>query len=115
MKKAALRVSRLLNDSSRRSTVTTKHMATHSDSVKPRYLGNSLLVIVGMLAQAPLWYQLPRSALGLDPSFVHPRWIEHSAFPYLFWMVKVPSWFWMLVMALAFVRLCRNYGWRLER
>jgi hypothetical protein len=96
-------------------SVTTKRMSTKPDSVKPRFAENSLLVIVGMLAQAPLWYQLPRSALGLDPSFVHRRWIEHSPFPYLFWMVRIPSWFWILIMVLAFVRICRNYGWRLER
>ncbi|HLH57346.1 MAG TPA: hypothetical protein VKY92_27455 [Verrucomicrobiae bacterium] len=90
-------------------------MISNLDSPKPKYLENSFLVVVGMLAHAPLWYQLPRSAEGLDPSFVHPNWIEHSPFPYLFWMVKVPSWIWMLIMALVFIRICRNYGWRLER
>ena len=90
-------------------------MTMQSDTSKSQFVENLILVIVGMLAHAPLWYQLPRSAEGLDPSFVHPKWIEHSPFPYLFWMVKVPAWIWMLVMGLAFVRICRNYGWKLER
>jgi hypothetical protein len=81
----------------------------------PRYLENSLLIVAFMLAHAPLWYQLPRWAHGLDPTFVHPRWIERSPFPLVLYMAKVHPIIWMAVMVVIFIRVCRNYGWRLKR
>ena len=90
-------------------------MNTQPDIRKPKYLENSLLVVAGMLAHAPLWYQLPRWAKGLDPTFVHPKWIEHSPFPLLFYMAEVHPLIWMSIVVVVFIRICRNYGWRLEK
>jgi hypothetical protein len=70
-------------------------MDPDSDPRPPRHLENSLLVMAAMLAQAPLCYQLPRWAKGLDPTFVHPTWIERSPFPFLFQMPKVHPLIWM--------------------
>ncbi len=80
-----------------------------------KFRENALLVAVGLLAHAPLWYQLPRWAQGLDPTFVHPMRIERSPFPLLLYMAEVHPVIWMAVMVVVFIRLCRNYGWRLEK
>ena len=82
---------------------------------RPKFLENSVLVIAGLLAHAPLYYQLPRWANGLDPTFVHPLRFKDSSFPLLQYMAQVHPLFWILVTAVIFVRICRNYGWRLEK
>ena len=84
------------------------------ESGKPKFMENSLLVAVGLLAHAPLWFQLPRWAKGLDPTFVHPSWIERSPFALVLYMAEVHPIIWMAVMVLVFMRICRNYGWRLD-
>jgi hypothetical protein len=84
--------------------------------VRPnKFRENALLVAVGLLAHAPLWHQLPRWVQGLDPTFVHPLRIEHSPFPLVLYMAEVPSVIWVAIMVAVFIRLCRNYGWRLEK
>ena len=90
-------------------------MTTEPECRRPKYLENSLLVAAAMLAQAPLWYQLPRWTKGLDPTFVHPSWIDRSPFPLVLYMAEVHPVIWMAVMDVVFIRICRNYGWRLER
>src|SRR5438128_285201 len=66
----------------RRSVSRHRSMSTSPEETRrPKFLENSLLVIAGLLGQAPLWYQVPRWAQGLDPTFVHPRWMERSSFP----------------------------------
>ncbi len=90
-------------------------MSAEPEIRKPKYVENSLLVVAAMLAHAPLWYQVPRWAKGLDPTFVHPTWIERSPFPLLFYMAEVHPVIWMGIMALVFIRICHNYGWKLER
>ena len=82
---------------------------------RPKFLENSLLVITGLLAHAPLYYQLPRWANGLDPTFVHPRWLEQSPYPLLLHMAAVQPLVWIAIIFAIFIRICRNYGWRLER
>ena len=82
---------------------------------RPKLLENSLLVVAGLLAHAPLYYQLPRWANGLDPTFVHPSWIERSGFPLVLHMAAVHPLVWIAVTIAVFILLCRNYGWRLER
>jgi hypothetical protein len=58
---------------------------------------NSLLVAAGLLAQGPLYYQLPRYAHGLDPTFVHPNWINTSAFPLFLYMAKIHPIVWITI------------------
>jgi hypothetical protein len=82
---------------------------------KPKYLENSLLVVAGLLAHAPLWYQLPRWTKGLDPTFVHPSWIARSPFPLVLYMAEIHPVIWMAIMVIVFIRICRNYGWRLQQ
>ena len=82
---------------------------------RPKFLENSLLVVAGLLAHVPLYYQLPRWANGLDPTFVHPSWVERSSFPLLLKMCAVHPFIWVCIIVLVFIRLCRNYGWRLEK
>ena len=82
---------------------------------RPRFLENSLLVVAGLLAHAPLYYQMPRWANGLDPTFVHPSWIERSGFPLVLHMAAVHPLVWIAVTITIFIRNCRNYGWRLQR
>ena len=86
----------------------------HEESRPPKFLENSLLVVAGLLAHMPLYYQLPRWANGLDPTFVHPSWIERSSFPFVLHMAAVHPLIWIAVTIAVFIRLCRNYGWRLE-
>lgn len=90
-------------------------MRNETESRKPRYLENSLLVAAGLLAHAPLCYQLPRWANGLDPTFVHPSWIAQSPFPLVLYMAQIHPVLWMGIMVIVFIRICRNYRWRLER
>jgi hypothetical protein len=87
----------------------------HEESRPPKFLENSFLVVGGVIAQAPLIYQLPRWAYGLDPTFVHPRWIEESPFPFLFHLAAVHPLIWIAFSVIIFIRLCRNYGWSLSR
>ena len=70
-------------------------MAQQQKSRPPKFLENSLLVVAGLLAHAPLHYQLPRWANGLEPTFVHPRWIEQSPFPFFFHMAAVHPAVWI--------------------
>ena len=74
-----------------------------------------MLAFAGLLMHAPLYYQLPRWANGLDPTFVHPMRIEHSGFPLALYMARVHPVVWMSLIVLIFVRICYNYGWRLKR
>jgi hypothetical protein len=86
------------------------------ESSKPRKtLENVFLLIVGLLAHAPLYYQLPRWANGLSPTFVHPKWIEQSPFPIVLYMSKIHPVVWMVIVILCFIRLCYNFGWSLKR
>jgi hypothetical protein len=82
---------------------------------RPRFLENSLLVVAGLLAHTPLYYQIPRWASGLDPTFVHPNWIESSSIPLVLHMAAVHPLVWIAATIAIFIRLCRNYGWRLQR
>src|SRR5437879_3070904 len=82
---------------------------------RPKFLENSLLLMAGLLAQAPLWYQVPRWAQGLEPTFVHPRWMERSSFPLVLHMAAIHPLIWICLTILIFVRICWNYGWKLER
>lgn len=90
-------------------------MSGEYESRSPKFLENSLLFAAFMLAHAPLWYQLPRWAQGLDPTFVHPLWIQQSPFPLVLYMSKVHPIIWIVVLVMVFIRVFRNYGWRLER
>jgi hypothetical protein len=89
--------------------------AQHEESRPPRFLENSFLVVAGLIAHVPLIYQVPRWTHGLDPMFVHPRWIEQSPVPFLFRFVAVHPLVWIALIVLIFIQLCRNYGWRLSR
>jgi hypothetical protein len=82
---------------------------------RQKFIENSLLIGVGLLAHMPLCYQLPRWTNGLDPTFVHPTWMEGSAFPLVLHMAAVHPLIWVAVISGAFIRICRNYRWRLER
>ncbi len=90
-------------------------MGTESERRSPKFLENSLLLVAGLLAQAPLWYQLPRWAQGLEPTFVHPKWMERSPFPLVLHMAQVHPLIWIAITVLIFIRICHNYGWRLEK
>ena len=87
----------------------------HEESRPPKFLENALLIVAGLLAQAPLCYQLPRWRDGLDPTFVHHKWMEQSPFPFLFHMAAVHPLIWIALTIVIFVCLCRNYGWRLSK
>jgi hypothetical protein len=85
------------------------------DTSKPgKAVENIALLIVGVAAHAPLYYQLPRWANGLSPTFVHPTWIAQSPFPIVLYMYRIHPLVWIAVMALCFIRLCRNFGWNLK-
>jgi hypothetical protein len=91
-------------------------MIVASENPRPaKLLENSLLAAIGILAHAPLYYQLPRWANGLDPTFVHPNWLLNPSFKLPLHLFAVHPLIWISVMVLVFSRLCRNYGWRLER
>jgi len=87
----------------------------HEETRPPKFIENSLLVVAGLLAHAPLVYQLPRWAKGFDPTFVHPSLIEQSPFPFFFHLIAVPPRVWVAITAGVFIRICRNYGWRLSK
>jgi hypothetical protein len=72
-------------------------------------------VILGLVAHAPLYYQLPRWVNGLNPTFVHPKWMAESSFPILLLMARIHPLVWISIMTLCFIRLCHNFGWKLER
>lgn len=93
------------------SPMSTEH-ETHRP---PKFLENSLLVFIGLLALAPLYYQLPRWRDGLDPTFVHPRLFEQSPFPLFLHIAAVHPLIWIALAVIVFIRLCRNYGWKLEK
>jgi hypothetical protein len=80
-----------------------------------RIFENWSLAILGVVAHAPLYYQLPRWADGLDPTFVHPKWIAVSPWPIVLRMANIHPIIWISIMVLCFVQLCRNFGWKLER
>lgn len=80
----------------------------------PRLIENLLLVSLGLLAHMPLYRQLSRWAVGLDPSFVHPTWIPRFSSLALR-MLAVHPLIWIAVIIAAFMRICHNYGWRLEK
>ena len=88
---------------------------SNQKSPEPRYFENSALVLVGVLAVAALYYQLPRWAIGLDPMFVHPSWPEQSPLPFVYDLAAVRPLIWVGVLALVFVRIFRNYGWSISR
>jgi hypothetical protein len=81
---------------------------------QPSFRENLLLAAVGLLAHGPLCYQLPRWASGLDPTFVHPNWLEHPELPLPLILLTIHPLLWIGVIVLVFIRLCRNFGWRLE-
>jgi hypothetical protein len=82
---------------------------------RPKFLQNSLLVFVGIVSLAVLSYQLPRWAHGLDPTFVHPKWIAQSPVPFVLKLVTVHPAIWIALVAAAFAKICLNYGWRLRK
>ncbi|HEV7403340.1 MAG TPA: hypothetical protein VGO11_10450 [Chthoniobacteraceae bacterium] len=84
------------------------------DEPRPaKLLESFLLALVALLAHAPLYYQLPRWGNGLDPTFVHPTWFELSPFPCLLYMAAVHPAVWLALIAILFLRVCRNFGWKL--
>jgi len=90
--------------------VSTSIVQTES----PKFIENSLLVSVGLLAHMPLYFQLPRWANGLDPTFVHPAWKANFNLLAL-QMIAVHPLIWIAVIIAVFIRLCRNYGWTLAK
>ena len=77
----------------------------------PKFLENSLLVVAGLIAHAPLYYQVPRWADGLDPTFVHSQWLEQSPVPFLLHMASLHPLLWLVITLAILVRICFNYGW----
>jgi hypothetical protein len=90
-------------------------MKTQEPSRPGKTFENILLLVVGLVALAPLYYQLPRWANGLSPTFVHPNWIEQSPFPIVLYMAKIHPVVWIAITVLCFMRLCYNFGWNLKR
>jgi hypothetical protein len=88
---------------------------TREENYQPKFLENSLLVIVGLLAHLPLHYQLTRWANGLDPTFVRAGWLAQTPFPFASHLLIIHPIIWLLVTVFAFLRICRNYGWRLSK
>ncbi len=86
-----------------------------TQSFRPKLVENTLLLLAGLLVHAPLHYQLPRWAMGLDPTFVHPKWLAHSSFPFILQMAGVHPIVWIVLIIIIFARVCRNYGWKLVR
>jgi hypothetical protein len=79
-----------------------------------KLIENLALAIAGLLAHIPLYYQLPRWQAGLDPTFVHSSWFELSPFPLLLHMAAIHPIYWLMLIAGLFIRICRNFGWRLS-
>jgi hypothetical protein len=85
------------------------------NSSPPKLVENSLLVIAALIAHAPLYYQLPRWANGLNPTHILPVLIQNSKFPAVLYLAGIHPLFWIAVMIIIFIRLCRNYGWTLKK
>jgi len=100
-----------------RMDYTMDHAITieHSDLRRPKFIENSLLVLAGLIAHMPLYYQLPRWRDGLDPLFAHPHRIAQSPVPLIFHLVAVHPVIWIALVVLIFLRICQNYGWRLSK
>ena len=81
----------------------------------PKYTENLALVVLGLCAVAALHYQMPRWTLGLDPTFVHPTWVDQSPLPFFFELAAVHPLCWFMALAFSLVRVCTNYGWRVSR
>lgn len=77
-------------------------------------LENCLLIGASLLLLAVLSFQLPRWGKGLDPTFVHPKWLDRSSFPFVLRLAVVHPLVWILCVSLAFRRVCGNYGWKLN-
>ena len=91
-------------------------MSTEHETIRPpKFLENSLLVVAGLLALTPLYYQLPRWRDGLDPTFVHARMFERSSFPLFLHMAEAHPLIWIALTVIVFIRICRNYGWKLQK
>ena len=91
-------------------------MTAQLEQSKPsKSFENCILLILGLAAHMPLFYQLPRWANGLNPTFVHPKWMADSPFPLVLHMAAIHPLLWISIMALSFIRLCHNFGWKLER
>jgi hypothetical protein len=82
---------------------------------QPKFRENLILCCIGVMAMLPLGYQLSRWRRGLDPTFVHSRWLEDSPFPLVLHLAQIHPVIWITIAIYAFWRICRNYGWRLER
>ena len=90
-------------------------MSTLPEQTHPlRLLEDSVLTIVGLLAHMPLYFQLPRWAYGLDPTFVHPSWAPRFSSLGLH-MVAVHPIIWIAIIAAISIRICRNHGWTLAK
>lgn len=90
-------------------------MKSHKPSKPRKTVENLLLLVVGLLADMPLYYQLPRWADGLSPTFVRPAQIAASSFPIVLYMSRIHPAIWIGLMILCFIRLCHNYRWSLTR
>ncbi len=80
----------------------------------PTFLENSLLVVLALLSNAVLLYQLPRWAKGLDPTFVPQRIVQHTGFPVFWHLMSIHPLIWIAIIVLSFVMICRNYSWKLR-
>ena len=87
----------------------------HAKVPRPRSLENLLLLLAGILTHAPLYYQLPRWAEGLDPTFVHHVRLEHSSFPFVLHMAAIHPLVWLAATIVIFIRICWNFGWTVRR
>ena len=85
-----------------------------SEARPPRLIENLSLALTAILAHAPLYYQLPRWRNGLDPTFVHPDWIASSPLPFVVHLAAIHPLLWITLIILIFLRLWRNYGWKLS-
>jgi hypothetical protein len=90
-------------------------MSATAATTPPRFIENSLLFASGILVHAPLHYQVPRWLSGLDPTFVHQKMFAISSFPFVLQMAQIHPIVWLSLTSLIFWKICRNYGWRLER
>lgn len=95
-------------------SVCDRVASAEPDVPKPRFLANTLLLLIGLTAHLPLSYQLHRWSNGFTPTFIHPDWIERDPSSLSLAMVRVHPLVWIAVSAFAFWRICRNYGWYLS-
>ena len=93
--------------------LTEKFLSQMKQPDKPKFIENTLLLVLGLIALAPLSYQLPRWVRGVDPTIVPASLVEHSSLPFVLHMAAVHPLFWLGLTLWSFWRLCRNYGWRL--